>query len=112
MSLRLVAVDGELVDRPAHPAPDFNTLSRRGRDVIYMLTIGDLPVTGGQFSISHERLGRMMGWGSKSGRKVLHELQVKGFIRLEKEAQGCRPRVWRLHEHWNPPSPPDARAQV
>ena len=103
MSLRLVAVDGELVDRPHRPpatVPDYYSLSRKGRDLLYLLTIGEVPVVEGFCSLSQGQLVREYGWRHDKAKDALQELRDKGFISLAEEARGRRPRVWRVHDGW------------
>lgn len=103
MSLRLVAVDGELVDRPARTVPDFSALSRRARDVLYMLTIGEVDVSDdGLFTLRVQHLTQTMSCSEGAAARALQELRDRGFITLVKETRGRRPRVWRINDRWNP----------
>lgn len=103
MALRLIAVDGELVDRPPRTIPVYENLTPRGRDTLYALTIGDVQVEkDGHFTLPVETLARGMGWDRQDAGNALHELQDEGFIFLVKPNYGPRPKVWRLHDRWNP----------
>lgn len=113
MSLRLVASDGVLVDGPTRTVPNFQALSRRSRDVLYMLTIGDVTVAeDGLFTMRSEQLARALQCSKQVATKAIRELHNEGFIDLVEENRGRRPRVWHLHDRWNPSLELDQRARL